>query len=338
MYPAPVALLYESFYASGWPVRFFFLVTMISVLALAVLLGREMVRRGIDPGTILFFLSSAAVCSYPFWFEYLLGNMEICIFLIVAFGILAFLRGHFVMSATLIGIAASMKIFPFVYFALFLSRRKYRELALGIFATAVTTVASLWLMCPSLQIAFRGVRSGLAAFQHMYILQFLPIETGFDHSIFGFIKSLFFHLHGTTTMPSYLLALYLAFASVTGLALYFFRIRFLPLLNQVLCLSIASILLSPTSHDYTLLHLYVPWGLMVLFAIDQARTNRSMDRLMTVFICFAILMSAESELIYQARGHSGQLKAIVLVALLYVGLKYPFGPAGDPNHCPAGCR
>jgi hypothetical protein len=377
MYPAPVALLYESFYASGWPVRFFFLVTMISVLALAVLLGREMVRRGVDPGTILFFLSSAAVCSYPFWFEYLLGNMEICIFLIVAFGILAFLRGHFVMSATLIGIAASMKIFPFVYFALFLSRRKYRELALGIFATAVTTVASLWLMCPSLQIAFRGVRSGLAAFQHMYILQFLPIETGFDHSIFGFIKSLFFHLHGTTTMPSYLLglrphdfvslrfvvshpfarkkakgwgtemvqeqavtdlALYLAFASVTGLALYFFRIRFLPLLNQVLCLSIASILLSPTSHDYTLLHLYVPWGLMVLFAIDQARTNRSMDRLMTVFICFAILMSAESELIYQARGHSGQLKAIVLVALLYVGLKYPFGPAGDPNHCPAGCR
>ena len=336
MYPAPVALLYESFYASGWHlVRLFFLGTMIPVLALGVILGREMVRRGIGPGTTLLFLSSAAFFSYPFWFEYLLGNMEICIFLIVAFGIVAFLRQHFVLAATLIGVAASMKIFPFVYFALFLSRRKYKELALGVFAAAVTTLASLWLVCPSLPIAYRGVRSGLAAFQRLYILQFLPVETGFDHSIFGFIKLIFFHFYRATTIPSHLLTGYLAFASVTGLALYFFRIRFLPLLNQVLCLSIASILLPPTSHDYTLLHLYVPWGLMVLFAIDQARANRSMDRLMSVFICFAILMSAESELIYEMKGHSGQLKAIVLVVLLYIGLKYPFGPVETQIRVPA---
>jgi hypothetical protein len=222
--------------------------------------------------------------------------MEICIFLIVAFGILAFLRRHFVLSATLIGVAASMKIFPFVYFALFLSRRKYKELALGVLAYAVTTLASMWLVCPSLPIAYRGVRSGLSAFQYLYILPYLPVETGFDHSIFGFFKALIDFFYGPKMMTPHLLKGYLVFASVAGLALYFFRIRFVPILNQVLCLCIASLLLPPTSHDYTLLHLYVPWGLMVLYAIDQARANRSMDKLRSVFVCFAILMSAQSEI------------------------------------------
>ena len=331
MYPAPVALLYEGFYFSHWhTVWIFFAVTGSLVLALGFVFGRQMVRRGVHPWTTILFLSSALLISYPFWFEYRLGNMEVCIFLILAFAIIAFWRERLILSATLIGVAASMKLFPFVYLALFLSRRRYKAFAWGIATAIITNIVSLWLVCPSLPIAYRGINSGLAAFQRLYMLTYLPIETGFDHSIFGLFKALIDLLYGPKIMTPHLLAGYLVLASAGGLALYFFRIRFLPILNQILCLCIASILLPPTSHDYTLLHLYVPWGLLALYAIDQAKANRTVRGLNAVFVCFAILLSAESELIYQApdrvspHEYSGQLKAITLVVLLLIGLNRPF--------------
>jgi hypothetical protein len=323
MYPAPVALLYEGFYALHWhSLSIFLLSTGGLVLLLAALLGREMVQRGIAPRIATLFIGSALCFSYPFWFEYLLGNVEVCIFLIVAFGIVAFLRGQLVLSATLIGIAASMKIFPFVYLALFLSRRKYREFGLGIAVAAVMNVFSLWMVCPSLPVAYRGIEAGLAMFRTKYMLRYLPVETGFDHSIFGLIKRFGHHFLGPV-MPSSLLTGYMVAVAVAGIALYFLRIRYLPLLNQILSLFIASILLPPTSHDYTLIHLYVPWGLMVLYAIDLARAGRSVEGLRGAFVCFAILMSAESELVYKA-GYSGQLKAVTLVVLLVIALRRPW--------------
>jgi hypothetical protein len=323
MYPAPVALLYEGFYAIHWhSLTIFLLVTGSLVAMLGGMLGRAMVRRGVTRWKTALFLGSVLCVSYPFWFEYLLGNMEICIFLLVAFGLLAFWRGQLAVSATLIGVAASMKIFPFVFLALFLSRRKYREFALGIVVAAVVNVVALWAVCPSLGVSYRGIEAGLAAFRVRYMLRYLPVETGFDHSIFGFVKQVTHHSVGMI-IPGEWLTVYLAFAVVVGLALYFLRIRHLPLLNQILCLCICSILLPPTSHDYTLLHLYVPWGLMVLYAIDEGRAGRRVEGLLAVFVCFAILMSAESELIYHA-GFSGQLKAVTLVVLLVIGLRRPW--------------
>jgi hypothetical protein len=331
LYPAPDALLYEIFYASGWHIiRLFFLITIPLLAVLGVMLGREMVRRGVGLGIAALFLSLAALLSYPFWIEYALGNMEIFIFLMVAFGVVAFLHDRLILSAVLIGIAASMKIFPFVYLALFVTRKRYKEVGLGIAVAAIVDLVSLWLLCPSLSVSYHGVKAGLTEFEYRYILQFHAMETGFDHSLFGFMKSLLHHFVGSI-LSKRLLTAYMAFASVAGLALYFLRIRFLPILNQILCLCVASILLPPTSHDYTLIHLYVPWGLMVLYAIGEARVGRKTDGLVAAFVCLAILMSAESELVYRSLGHSGQLKAVVLVVLMYIGLKYRFGSTESPD-------
>lgn len=60
--------------------------------------------------------------------------MEVCIFLLVAFGFLAFLRDRLYLAAILLGCAAAMKIFPFVYFALLFTRKAYRQIAVGIVA------------------------------------------------------------------------------------------------------------------------------------------------------------------------------------------------------------
>ena len=74
-------------------------------------------------------------------------------------------------------------------------------------------------------------------------------------------------------------------------ASHFLRIRHLPVINQVLCLCIAFILLPPVSYDYTLLHLYVPWGLLVMFAQEQQILRREVPGLTAAFVCLGILMA-----------------------------------------------
>jgi len=57
---------------------------------------------------------------------------------------------------------------------------------------------------------------------------------------------------------------YMAVARRSRFNLYFWRIRTLPRTNQILALTVASIMLPPVSGDYTLIHLYIPWGALVL--------------------------------------------------------------------------
>ena len=322
-YPAPMALVYKAFYLPPHHhLPIFLLINAGSVLWLAWILGRAMIGRGVSPQATWLFLSTTICVSYPFWFEFMLGNLEVCVFLVVAAGMIAFVRERYYLAACIFAVAAGMKIFPFVCLALLLSKKKYRELAVGIVFGAVLYVVSLWALCPSIATANRGIAAGFDSFGIHYALAFRPIETGFDHSIFGFIKRVAAESH-VYTMPPHVLTDYLLFVSLLGLILYFARIWKLPFLNQVLCLCIASILLPPTSHDYTLMHLYVPWGLIVLYAIDRWKAGESVDGLKWVFVCFAILVSAESELIFHW-GFSGQVKAIALVALLVIALRKPW--------------
>jgi len=125
----------------------------------------------------------------------------------------------------------------------------------------------------------------------------------------------------------HILTFYLAVAALTGLTLYFVRIRHLPIINQVLCLCVAAILLPPVSYDYTLMNLYIPWAMLVLFAQDQDRAKRSVPGLMAAFICLAFLVSPETEFIFRGQGFAGQVKAGALVLLMYIALKYPFAEA-----------
>jgi hypothetical protein len=112
-------------------------------------------------------------------------------------------------------------------------------------------------------------------------------------------------------------------SAAAGLILYFWKIRSLPRTNQVLALTVASILLPPLSHDYTLVHLYIPWALLVLVAICS-KDARGPRGLTLCFICMAILMSPESFLFFRGVRIAGQFKAIVLLVLLVISVVCPF--------------
>ena len=123
-----------------------------------------------------------------------------------------------------------------------------------------------------------------------------------------------------------LLHLYLAILALAGCVLFVTRIAKLPVVNQILALTVASILLPPVSYDYTLIHLYVPFALVVFAVLN--REDHSAPVLIT-FCLFAYLLSWQSEFILHGVRFGSQTKAVALLALLCVSVVYPFPSAAS---------
>lgn len=324
-YPAPLSLLYALFFLPQHNQHSIFTVTTtLPLLGMLYVLGREMIAAGISRHVATMFVVSAFLFSYPYWFEWELGNIEICVFLIVAFGVFAWLRGRLYLAAALFGIAGSMKIFPFLYLGLLLSRKRYRQFGFGLLVAALLYPLSVWMACPSFSIAFEGIRASSRALGTGLLPYWDWVLANVDHSLWSFYKQAM-HLMGyKNERPMWEVTAYTALMAAGGTALYFLRIRRLPMLNQLICLCIASILLPPMSNDYTLLYLYLPWGLLVISTIREQQQGVLRPGVFGAFICFGILFSAESEIVIARAAVAGQLKAATLVVLLYLALKYPF--------------
>ncbi len=330
-YPAPVALVFEGFYRFGAHALDAYLsFCFLAFAGAGFVLGRAMCRRGLGKVQTIIFIGLSLLFSYPFWFLVDRANIEMVNWLLVALGVTAYWKKRWYLAATFIGVAISFKIFPLVFLGLLLSARKYKAMGLAVFVSAITTVTSDWLLGPTYRIASAGIASGLNYFRVQYMLQVHASEIGFDHSLFAIVKELTFKRHAAQEVH-YLPWLngYMVVAAAVGILIYFWKIRTLPRANQILALTVASILLPPVSSDYTLVHLYVPWAVLVLISISLKDAGK-VPGLIASFLCMAFLMAPESSAVVHGIRVAGQLKAIVLVILFSLSLTHPFeDPASE---------
>ena len=336
MYPAPVALCYWLFYAfqPHATVCFLSFIVCSSFLA-AYFVVRALMRRNVPPGKAIGVVGLTYILAYPFWFEFKQGNTEIVVWIVVSLGIFAFANKRTWTAAALFGVAGALKFYPLIYLGLLLSKKRYRECAFGCLVAVATIVVSLYALGPSIPVAWRGTQAGLALNRQAYMLVLRPTEFGFDHSLFGVVKvALAFSEHRlgltpylTDSVRSLMLSCYLALVGLLGTIAYFVRIRFLPFANQLLCLSIASILFPPVSFDYTLMHLYAPWVVLTLVAFQAQREKVSVRGLLAAFTLLAIAVSPLGEFILHHERVGGQLRAIVMLAIFVVGMWTPFEEA-----------
>ena len=324
MYPAPVAVVYELFYlVPAHPLRFFLLFGCAAFVAAATLFGRVLLRRGIQPVDAYLFPLVVLLCSYPFWFAGKQANMEVVIWAFLAAGLACLLKERGYSAAGCFGIAASMKIYPIIYLGLLLVRRQYRQGVFGAMTAAFLTVASLWAVYPDIPESSRRISAGVEQFRLLYMLHLRP-EIGADHSLFAVFKRVVHPLPPPAEL-GHILSLYLAVAAIGGLALFVLRIRKLPVLNQVLCLMVASILFPPTSFEYTLLHLLDPFAMYVLLILSYQREGRRAPGQKFLLPCFAVLFGFIPELIRHGVSFGGQVKGLLLLALFLYALWRPLG-------------
>lgn len=324
MYPAPVAVCYRLFYfAAPHELVAFFCFVLLTAFTAAFLFGRTLILRGFGTARTVAFLGFVLLSSYPIWFELKQANMEICSWIFVALGVWCFTRGRGYTAAAFFGIAGALKIIPFFYLGLFLARRQYRQMAFAFAIAVLVTLPSLWLVYPQVLESWRLTNHAVAHFREAVTLLTYP-QLGFDHSIFGIIKRLRINRVSHATF-SRLLTAYSVVSALTFLTLFFTRIIKLPTANQIICLSTATLLLPPTSFDYTLMSLYIPWAFLTLFAVREEVTGTRSPGLVAAMVCFAILFVPETELILRGLPIAGHLKALTLITLFVIGLRFPFG-------------
>ena len=95
-------------------------------------------------------------------------------------------------------------------------------------------------------------------------------------------------------------------------------------MNQFIALTICMVLLPYISFEYTLVHLYTVFAALLIFLVQDVVPGRVLlpvAGLRRMMLCFAVLISYIAALGLYRFG--GQVKGLVLVALLVVTLRMP---------------
>lgn len=323
-YPAPVAVVYWIFYGSfAKPEIWFRSATVLCILAATVMFAFALRKAGISTWAASLFAGGCLLTSYPFALAVYLDNMELVVWVVLAAGLFLLVRGYGWQSAVLIGLAGSLKYYPVIFLAIPLASKRYKDVTVGVAAFALSMLVSLWYVGPSVSVAYHGLAAQMPQFTEFYVYEWHPILSGIDHSLYGFCKVVRNSLAGIGTLRG-LVRLYLPCSAAAGIALWWFGIRKLPLVNQILALSVVAVLLPVISHDYTLIHLYAPFAMLVLIGVSQWRKGLS-----AAFACFAVLFTTQDYLVHHDVRYGGQLKALTLIVLLIISLRYAFEDSGE---------
>ena len=338
-YPAVTAAAQALFFLFPNPLGSFLGAILLGFFIGGFLLFRSLRREHVAMASAMVVVLAYGI-SYPLWLEFTRANTEFLVWIVVTVGLWAFMRERPYVAAAFFGLGVAMKLYPFILFALFVSRKQYRQMVFGFLISLAAFVSSLWLESGSIALSWYGNKVGLDALDKIICAPY----AFFDHSIFEFIKQgmMLVHmahqrhlLHMAFQSHAYALPIadvlraeriYLIVFAVIGIALFFTRICKLPPINQLLALTVACVLLPPVSYDYTMINLYFPCALLLLAAIRFSRSNpgESLPGLNLALSLMAILMAPESELTVHGRTICSLFKCCTLIALFVVSLRYPF--------------
>lgn len=323
-YPASSGLAFAFFYKLPHPVWAYLSFLALLIVGGAWLWAAQLKERGVSGYAAAVFVI-VFILSYPFRFEVQRANIEGIVVLFTAGSILAFLRRRYWITGALIGIAGAMKLFPLILLGLLFSARKYREMVWGLGVAIAANCFSLWVLGPNMTVANRQIERGLRAFQRTYLLNDFRGLLYYDHSLFTLIKLPVIKLGGAN--PAHLLqvgsTIYLASMALLGLLLFFGVIQKLPLLNQILILTLCAVSLPPISFDYTLLHLAVPFALLSLYAVDTWNAGETNAKGLNTAMCLFGLIFADLNFFGVHGQFMGPARAIVIAALMITLMRYP---------------
>jgi hypothetical protein len=273
---------------------------------------------------------STLLLAYPLAFLLDRGNIEAVIWVFVLLGIVAYTRNNIYTSAILWAVAASMKIFPCLLFAMFLARRKYRAFGFAIGATATFTLLALAGVGPTIRQAASNSSRSTSWLLNNYILIRYLLQ--FDHSLFSAIKQSI-HVYvekfggneGQATLQA--MHIYSIVVPLGTALLWWFRLRRMPLLNQFMAYLTMCILLPYVSNEYTLIYVYLIWGAFLLFLLEDVATGKVAVPATAIHIILVTCGCLFAPLGYLKRPSGlelgGPIKALVLLTLLVTVLLVP---------------
>lgn len=323
-YPAPCALLYWLIYRVSTHLTFVgtdLLFNLPGLLVACVLFVAALHRAGLARRAAGSFVAICTLASWPIYFCLERGNIEATLWLMLAAALAFYVRGRTLAAAVLLGLATAFKLYPVLLFGLYLPARRLRELLVGLVTAAGSTLGGLLFLSPHHPAAAAHfVLDGLHRFVALYSVPDLGVTGGYDHSAWTLVKLPLRH-HPALLQRG--LPLYFCGAAVFAAALYLTRLWRAPRFNQVLALCTLMVLLPSTSFDYTLQTLYIPFAWLCLLVVQADRDGRTIPSAPPFFACFALLFGPLTFVRSLEITVSGQVKALVLLVLLYLAARLP---------------
>jgi hypothetical protein len=330
MYPSPLVHVYRLLLtASVHVMRRYVVLAGASILILCAILLKALRKNGLSAGQAALFVFSTVILSYPLAVLLLRWNIEVLVWLLTSLGIWQFVSDRPKTSAVFVGLAASLKLYPLILLGLFLPRRRYAAFFLSIFVFLGVSLISLYAIGPSIGAAYAWNSFQLQQFTKYYAGSLWAL--GYDHSFFGLVKvfTLAWHPNVDHWVRPYTIT-----AGLASLILYFARIWRIPLVNQVIALSVLNVMLAPVSFDYTLLNLYPA---LVLLAIVVLRAEQGLAPEVpyanVYMLLFALVLTPQSYIIVHGTRYVAQFRAVCLIAVLVLALTRPIyaSPAPDSD-------
>lgn len=333
-YPALLGIVFAGLYKLAHPLRDYLALVVASLLAWAAWLARSLAAQGASTWRAWGFALTTLLMLWPAWLEIDTANIEGIVALTLALGLIALAQQRWWLAGILIALAGAMKLFPLLLLAVLLSRRRYKELACSVAIAILATLCSLAVLGPTIGEAQHQLNRGFDLLTNNFGLRLVPDALDANHSLYVVVKDAVVLVHHRRLMPGLneaeqatLLStpyrVYLVSTAVLGLALYFLRIRKLPMLNQMLALALCAVLIPPVSMDYTLLHLLVPFGLFCTLIVRRWRQGLHIPGATSCLTCFAVIFTADTY--FSLKFHlTCQARSLTLLLLLILVLRYPF--------------
>jgi Glycosyltransferase family 87 len=319
-YPAPAAYIY-AFLLRGFPhhpVRVYLLILAAGLSCAAILLWRTArTSEATNWGLIIAIIATATIGS-PMIFAADRANLEGAVGLILGTGLVLFAGRRYYGSAVLIGLAASIKPFPVLFLLLLLRKRRYREIAVGVSTAVCSTLLALTALGPTPHAAYRALQPGIKRYYEHYVINVLAItEERFEHSILDCLKVV--GRAGTSERKMHAILLVSVLLGAVGFAFVLFRFFRLPTVNQMILLGVAITLFPPVAAEYTLLHLYVPFGVFLIFLKKDVGTGRVEFKLGCVALLLTVFALLFSPMTFLGPYAGASKTGLLLILLVVVG-------------------
>jgi len=327
-YPPLTAIVLLVLYRSRIPLLILLAGTLSAAAIFTGALARSLWRHGAGATAALLFGLAALFTSFPLMFVLDRANIEVVCWIVVSLALLAIMRQRWWWAAALIAVGAALKIFPVILFGLLFWRKTWRPLLFGLALTAVLYAATLWIMGPTFAMAYQGFQDGMRFTHTRSLFQDHPLEVGFQHTLYSVVRQLMIWLSSSPVTPEgyqSAYSIYMVVAALGAILLFFGRILYLPMLNKIIALTACCLLLPGWSADYTMLHLYVPWALTVLWVLDHPGEN--VRAMWWYLVSFAVVFTPQPYFYFHSLGlerpYAGQVKAVALLVLLITSVAIP---------------
>lgn len=321
-YPPFADVLFAFLYSFASPVKVYLIIAVIALAGALLGLRRRLVHYGIDAKVASPLLLTILLCSYPMWRLVPQGNIELFLWIGTAAGVWAYLRGHDDAAAVLWGLAGATKLYPVLFLILFLPRKRWRAFLAGVATFVGVTVLSAAYVGPSIAMALKGSLTNVFGYQGLRVGEQSWRELVGNHSLFTLVK-------GAATLAGFSatrLALpYYACGAIVFAVLFFWRVRKMPVANQLLAVSLFMVMLPTISYTHPLANLYAPWFVLVFLAIRADRAGARIPHLDMMILLFLPVFSPFALFTVPALHiYGGVAQACMLVGLFVCATVFPF--------------